>query len=183
MKKKGTLILACLLVLLTACAGCNSSQQGNQSPSEPSPTDKQDFARKAALYFSDDQAMYLVAEQRTIHPESDQVADVAKAELEELIQGPTNQDLLNTIPVETRVLDVEVNDGLATVNFSEELSSKHSGGSTGETMTIFSIVNTLTELDGIDRVQILIEGEKRETLAGHWYIAEPVERKQEAIRP
>lgn len=177
-KQKGFCILA-LIIMLATLAGCNSGQQGNPNPPQPDP---QDFSREAILYFADQQAMYLITEERTIHPETDQTADIAAALLEELIKGPTDEDLVKTIPEETRVLGVEVSEGLATANFSKELSSKHWGGSAGETMTVLSIANTLTELDGIDRVQILVEGEKQETLAGHWYIAEPVERKEDAIK-
>ena len=43
-------------------------------------------------------------------------------------------------------------------------------------MTISSIVNSLTELEGIEAVIILINGETQETLAGHLDISEPFGR-------
>jgi len=40
----------------------------------------------------------------------------------------------------------------------------------------------LTELDSIDEIQILIEGEKQETLAGHWDISKPITRDEKIIQ-
>ena len=70
---------------------------------------------------------------------------------------------------------------MATVDFSKELKTKHWGGSTGESMTIMSIVNSLTELPGIEKVQILIEGQKEDTLAGHWDLSSPISRDESII--
>ena len=44
-------------------------------------------------------------------------------------------------------------------------------------MTIYSIVNTLTELDNIQRVQFLIEGQKSESFI-HMMINEPFESEE-----
>ena len=44
-----------------------------------------------------------------------------------------------------------------------------------EDFTIAQIVNTLLELDHIDKVQFLIDGKKAETLMGHISITEPFE--------
>ena len=40
-------------------------------------------------------------------------------------------------------------------------------------MTIDSLVYTLTEIEGIDKVQVLIEGKAIESLAGHYDWSEP----------
>jgi hypothetical protein len=39
-------------------------------------------------------------------------------------------------------------------------------------LLIFSMVNTLTGMKGINSVQFLVEGEKTETLAGHLYFGD-----------
>lgn len=45
-----------------------------------------------------------------------------------------------------------------------------------ESLTVYAIVNTLTEIAGIERVQILIENERSDTLTGHINLTEPLQR-------
>ena len=84
----------------------------------------------------------------------------------ELIEGPSNEDLRKTLPPETRLLSIVVNDGVAVVDFSQEFQTKHWGGSAGEGLTIQSLVKTLTSIEGIDKVQVLIQGEVIDSLVG-----------------
>ena len=87
--------------------------------------------------------------------------------------GPEDSTLYRTIPPEAKLLGIEVKDAIAYVDFSEEIRTKHWGGSTGEIMTMGSIINSLTELEGIEKVLVLINGEIQETLVGHLEISEP----------
>ncbi len=51
----------------------------------------------------------------------------------------------------------------------------HSGGSSGEIHTIYSLVNTIAlNFPRIKEVQLLIEGRRRKTLAGHVEIDYPL---------
>lgn len=111
------------------------------------------------LYFSDEQAQYLVPEERSvITNDSDSIEKVV---VNELLKGPQDtQNTVRTIPLGTKLLSVEVNDGTCFVNFSQEFISKHSGGSAGEEMTVYSIVNSLTEIPEVKKVVFLIEGQK-----------------------
>jgi germination protein M len=115
--------------------------------------------REVTLYFADDQAMYVVAEKRNINVEQNVSKDILiKALLEEMIKGPTNTDLYPTIPKEARVNSVVVVGERATIDFSEEMFTKHSKGAAGEDMTLTSIANTLTEIEGIKEVVLLLNG-------------------------
>jgi len=125
--------------------------------------------KEVKLYFSDEQAQYLTAEIREV-----KTNDLYENIVKELIEGPKNEGLEVTIPAQTKLLGIEVKDRTAIVDFSKEIQTKHWGGSTGETITVYSIVNTLTALDGIDRVQILVEGTKVQTLVGHLELEEPL---------
>ncbi len=148
----------------------NSETSENQQPEKTQSA----YELKTKIYFSDDQEMNLIAENLTLADGSD-VEKAAQEVIAALIAGPKNSSLLPTIPSGTRLLGVKVSNGLATVDFSAELRDNHSGGSSGENMTVYSIVDSLTELKGIDRVQILIEGQKVDTLAGHIDLQEPLE--------
>ncbi|MEW6446613.1 MAG: GerMN domain-containing protein [Bacillota bacterium] len=126
---------------------------------------------KVTLYFSDKQAMYLVPEEREVIKGNQSLEEVI---LNELIKGPRNPKLVKTIPDGTKLLSVRVVDGVAYVNFSKEFQTKHWGGSAGETFTLYSVINSLAKLEGIQKVQFLLEGEKMDTLAGHFETTEPM---------
>ncbi len=144
-----------------------SVEQGTGSP-EPAAT-----TAELTLYFSDDQAMYLLPEKRKVAIGEGE--SIAEAVVRELIKGPSGAGLKRTIPPETSLLSLSVENGVAGVNFSRGIQDSRYGGSAGESMLIYSIVNSLTELPGINQVQILVEGKKIESLYGHIGIAEPLE--------
>lgn len=121
---------------------------------------------KAKLYFGDEKSDYLVAEHRMISSASNP-ENKALALINELIQGPHAKGV-RTIPDRTTVKSISIDKKIAHVNFSEGLSRLHPGGSSSELMTVYSIVNTLTKnLDEVDKVKILIDGNEIETIAGH----------------
>ena len=87
-----------------------------------------------------------------------------------------------TIPDGTKLLDIDIAKGLARVNLSSEFRDNHWGGSSGEILTVYSLVNTLTQFSTVENVEILVEGEKIETLAGHMDLSAPVSRNAELIK-
>ncbi|SHJ40130.1 GerMN domain-containing protein [Desulfofundulus thermosubterraneus] len=130
------------------------------------------------LYFSDNRG-YLVA----VKKEIPKTQAIARATLQELCRGPAPGSGLNpTIPPGTVLRDINIKNGLAIVDFSRELKAKHWGGSTAELLTVYSIVNTLTQFSSVQRVQILVEGEPLKTLAGHLDTSGPLEREASLIR-
>ncbi|WMI80179.1 GerMN domain-containing protein [Anaerotignum sp. MB30-C6] len=118
------------------------------------------------LYFSNADASDLVVEDRVVEVNANQPRE--RTVLEQLIAGPKEAENYATIPVETKIMDVTTtSDGVCYVNLSQEFVTKHNGGSTGELLTIYSIVNSLSELENVVKVQFLIEGEKMEAFKGH----------------
>ena len=87
------------------------------------------------------------------------------------------------LPPGTSVLSICVEDGLATVDFSEELVTNFRGGSDNEGVLVFSIVNTLTSFPTIERVQILVAGETVNEIGGHLYLGEPLAFDDELVVP
>jgi len=128
------------------------------------------------LYFANEEGQ-LVAEQREIP----KVVGIARETIRELILGPENGMLDPTIPAGTTLLDIDVNEGLCTVDFSKELIIGHSGGSGSEYLTVYSIVNTLTQFGTIQEVQLRVEGKIVETIAGHVGVDAPLVRDDEII--
>lgn len=84
-----------------------------------------------------------------------------------LIKGTKEEGYNVTIPKGIEYNKIQVQNGICTVDFKELFVTKHWGGSESELLTIYSIVNSLTELEDVDSVQFLIDGEKREEFKGH----------------
>jgi spore germination protein GerM len=134
------------------------------------------------LYFSDSEGEYLIGEKREILKKN-AVKEEAKEAIIELIKGPKGK-LIPTLPPRTKLLTLQINDaGLAKVNFSPALSKDHPGGSSGEMMTVYSIVNSLSlNFPQIKQVQILIDGKAIETITGHLSLRQPVSPKPDLIK-
>ncbi len=166
------LIAAFSLFLLSGCSFTVSSAPGEIIDPVP-----QTGYTELVLYFSDDQAMEVWPEFRKVEVPSDPAQRLPEAELVvlELLKGPQDDLLRKTLPPEAKLLSLTITDGVAFVNFSKELQSKHWGGSAGEGMTLASLVTSLTNLPEIDSVQILVEGKTVETLAGHYDLSQPSE--------
>lgn len=133
------------------------------------------------LYFSNDQATAVVAETRTISvPPGATREDTLNIVLEELIKGPQRPELHRTIPPEVKVQAVMIDGKIAIVDFSQEMHTRHWGGAAGESMTINSIANTLTEFEGIDQVKMTVAGEPMSI--EHAVLEEPLPRNEGMIQ-
>lgn len=179
---RGKILVSLIVLVLFAAAvfiAFNPSDK-QEPPNISEPDNKEVIEQEITLYFADSQAMFLVPEKRIIKIEED--SPIADAIVMELIAGPENKDLSPTIPKDTRLLSLKIEDNVAYLDFNNEFRENHPGGSSGETMTLISIANSLTELDSIEKVQILIEGEIQETLAGHWDISKPITRDEKIIQ-
>lgn len=82
-----------------------------------------------------------------------------------VIAAPKNPNLESAIPEGTQVINVDVEKEIAYVNLSEEFVNNHKGGAEEEAKTIYAIVNTLTELNEINGVRILIAGEENKAFS------------------
>jgi N-acetylmuramoyl-L-alanine amidase len=104
-------------------------------------------------------------------------ADALTAVMHSLVAGPGKDSILQpTIPRGTVLRWVRLSGDVASVNLSAEFVSNHWGGSRAEEMTVYSIVNTLTEFAYVKRVILLVEGKPIQSIAGHIDIGEPLVR-------
>jgi len=129
-------------------SGCNTLN--NDKPN----TEPNLIIEKVILYYGDKNNENFVIEEREI---SYAITENKYTEvLEELIQGPTNQEYRANIPKETKVLDSVIQNDRLIVNVSKDFN--RFGGSIAEIIAVGSIVNTLTQFDEITSVKILVEG-------------------------
>ena len=190
MKSMLALFMLLMLLLAVGC-GADDKSKGADTPAadKPAATDKKDAGAKNGsakpaekigikVYYSDDNGMKLVAETRTVETTQD---GKYKAAMESLLSGTKAKGVITIIPKKTKLKSVAVKDGIATVDFSEDLVKNFAGGSTGEEMLVGSIVNTLTEFPEVKSVQILLEGKKVDSLAGHLDTSKPLKRMTELL--
>ncbi len=130
------------------------------------------------LYFGDSDAEKVVAEKREVTINKGD--SVEKAIILELMKGPEDEQMNPVMPKGTRLLSAKTESGRCTLDFSKEFVDNHPGGTSGEAMTLYSIINSLTELSTIKEVQFLIEGEKREIYT-HRAFDEPFARDNDII--
>jgi len=135
------------------------------------------------LYFLDPESDFLVKETRLMPWEADDVEGHMRMIIGALLQGPKGA-LLPTIPPGTAVRAISFRgEGLGVIDFSEELSQNHPGGSLAEMQTIYSIVNSLLlNIPSLKAVQILVEGEAPETLKGHIDCRNPFKADRSLIK-
>jgi len=135
------------------------------------------------LYFANDDNTKLVLEVRYI-PISEakkSVNNLAAIIVNELISG-SKEGRKATIPEGTKLLSpVKIEAGVATVNFSKEFRDNHPGGKAAEQITIFSVVNSLTELKEIQKVKFLIDGKEEKEYKGSFRFNTPFERSDSLI--
>jgi germination protein M len=109
------------------------------------------------LYFSNADGTALVPETREVHYSSNTSLD--KLVMEQLLEGPKESNLLATIPTGTKLITVSVVDGVCYVNLDETFSNQNQEIS--EQVVLYSIVDSLTELSNIDKVQLSINGDTK----------------------
>lgn len=134
--------------------------------------------REVVLYFASSDGEALEAEVRSIPRQE----GIARATVNQLIAGPKADGLLPTIPAATILEDINIKDGVCIVDFSEELSANHPGGLKNEQLTVYSIVNTLSQFDSVNQVRILVDGKAVESLAGHVDVSEAMAPYESLIK-
>lgn len=172
------------MLIAMAAAGCDEGAQVATTPSpgqgkaaleagdgKEDPVGEESAAIK--VYFANSDATKLVVREKK---QGGAQGDKYTAAIELLIAGSGEEGVVSVIPPKTKLRGVKIENGVAYVDFSKEIARDFNGGSAGEIMLVGSIVNTLTEFKEIKAVQILVEGEKIETVSGHMDTSGPFER-------
>ena len=149
-------------------------KQAGPKPSKSGGNQSEDLRVK--VYYPDESGLRLVEVERDIEVSND--AEKYAAAVEAMMTPPKESELAEIFPKRAKLLSVDVENGVATVNFDQELQKHFVGGSAGETFLIGSVVNTLTNFEEVREVKILIDGKEVETLAGHMDLSEPLERME-----
>ncbi len=107
------------------------------------------------LYFANSGMDALVQVKRTVSYRSSTALE--RVVVEQLLAGPEKGENVNaTLPSTATLLSIHVRDGICYVNFDDKLITDVMGGY--DYIPVYSLVNSLTELSGIEQVQISING-------------------------
>jgi germination protein M len=109
-------------------------------------------------------------------PKTEQVGAAA---MEALLEGPTTQEeaagVFDAIPEGTTFLGLDIEDGVATVDLSEEYAS--GGGTLSMSMRLAQVVFTLTQFPTVEGVEFKLDGRPVEVFSGEGIILNhPVDR-------
>lgn len=125
------------------------------------------------LYFKSSDGTRLGTEIREVEVNPNQ--PIERYIIEQLIAGPENSSLKSVIPAETKIRDISTADGVCYVDLSSEFVTKQSGSEKDALAAVYSIVNSLAEIESISKVQFLVEGEKYDKYGHIVDLTKPIE--------
>lgn len=113
------------------------------------------FELPMVLYFASDDGRYLC--EQTLTVPTDLTGALPSYLIEQLIENPAGEGR-RTLPADLRVLDTTIENGICTVDLSQQFLDDMPQTALEERLRVFSIVNTLTGIDNVDAVRILVSG-------------------------
>lgn len=133
--------------------------------------------QEVTLYFADPKTALLVPVQRRLDvPSANPQAVVA-----ELMAGPkSGEDFDSTLPSGSQLLGSSLAGGVVTLDFNRAFETTFPSSSTASLLALYSLVNSLTCLPGIDKVAFTIEGEPISIL-GPLDVSEPLGASPDAV--
>lgn len=108
------------------------------------------------VYYASSDRRYLIGQEISVQVSSQE--ELPLQLLEHLLTSPDTRGMRSPLPFGTRIHAVTVADGLCTVDLSQEFESRRFSSLSGQCLSLLSIVNTLTGLPQIQRVEFTIEG-------------------------
>lgn len=148
-------------------------------PTAANPSEIPPEPQEVNLFLLDATALTLVPvkTERRLHIElTKRLNQVVTALIQE-----TPPNFRNTIPRGTVLNEVYIDSQqTAYLDFSSHLIDGHIGGTTAEFLTVTAILRTVFDTfpDHVKQVQILVDGEEVETIAGHLNLSQPLHLPQ-----
>ena len=135
---------------------------------------------KLNLYLANEEGTGLTAVSRSVVYNSN--ISMERLVVEQLIAGPSeNEAAYPTINPSTRVVSVNVQDGICYVNLNSTFLTQIYNVTSD--VTIYSITNSLVELTNVNKVQISINGDSNVTYKENTNLSTVFERNLELVVP
>ena len=170
MKNKKIILLFLILLIIIFVVGFFSikfvkNKKENEVQNEYIPeeeiSDEQLRETIVSLYFPDKETNMLKPEARLVNVK-ELIQSPYNILIELLISGPKNEKLCSIIPENTKLLNSSLEGECLTLDFSSELLNYNKNDSKEKENLINSIVNTVTELNEVNKVKFLINGQTSE---------------------
>jgi len=169
------LIYFLLLLTLISFTACTRPPQ-NEEPLAPPAVSETEvtlyYANRAYVETGDENLEKLIPIKRTLRTENE---NLHMSILNELKKAPDNNDMVTELFPEITFTGVEIKNNVAHIDISSE---NLNGGSLQEFFLMSQIIYTFTELEGIDKVQFLVDGKIKESLMGHFPSDKPLGRNE-----
>lgn len=165
MNKKIFITVIVILILAIIGIGVYLLLQNNSEPTqneikpEEEISDEQMRQTIVTLYYQNKETKELMPEGRMIDVKT-LLTEPYTTLISLLIETPKNEKLKSSLPEGTRILKAELKGDIVYVDLSKEFIDNHPGGMEEENATIYAIVNTLTELNEVNGIKILINGKE-----------------------
>ena len=152
------LIIAGILIYVKVVNKPSKTAETEITPLEEI-TDEQERETMISLYFTNTETYVLMPEARVVDAKV-LLENPYKALVEMLIEGPKSDKLKTNIPKETKVNNAELVGDMVKLDLSQEFLNNQVGDIEIASKSIYEIVDTLTELNEVNSVKILIDGEE-----------------------
>lgn len=158
-------VLFCVMLVLTIMKSLKKEEVTNVSEITPGEeiTEEQERQTIIALYYTNVETNTLIPEARVIDAKN-LLENPYKTLVEYLIAAPKNDKLKSSIADGTKINDATLSGDIVTIDLSKEFIENQDESTIN--LGIYSIVNTLTELNEVSFVKILIDGEENKTIEG-----------------
>ena len=168
MNKKNLIVFTIICIILILLIGYYFIFKDNSNTQEILPEEEisEEQYRKTmvTLYYKNKNTNELMPEVRLIDVKlliNEPYITLVKMLMEE----PKNESLESAIPKNTKINKIELKSDILFIDFSKEFIENHPGGIAEEKNTVYSIVNTVTELTEVNGVKILIDNEENKSFS------------------
>lgn len=129
------------------------------------------------LYFANAEGDALIKENRKVHYSSN--ISIEKLVIEQLLEGPETEGLRSALPSGTKLVNISVVEGVCYVSLDETF--RNQDYSVNEAIVIYSIVDSLSEIATISKVQISINGDTSGTYRDNFELSEMYARNLDYV--
>jgi len=179
MKRRQMIGMAVLATLLVAGCGQKAepapqptgAEQSSGSNQTPTTNEPKLTKESISVYYSDNNLMELQKEEQDISFAED-IEKYKKAL--ELLEKPKKADEHVPLWTDFRYHSVTFDKGTLTIDADSQ--NQYNVGSSGEAMALDALKQTLFQFPEVEKIVILVDGKKAESLMGHVDVTEPLTR-------
>lgn len=173
MKNKKIYIIIILFIIICVGVGSfifvnkknNTQNEQIEITPEQEISDEQMRETLITLYFLDSQTGNLKAEGRLIDAKN-LISNPYETLINLLIEGPHTEDLSKIFPENTSLISAKLEENCVTIDFSDAILNF--SDETQKLNIVNSILNTLVNLNEVDSIKILVNGQKNDAFENEY---------------